>query len=501
MKKRYKNIIIETIVLCMLMGLTSCNNGAADSQTTDETVESTSTETEPKVTSTSTPRPTPEIVEQDTNNDFHLYTDWDNYSSGKADKEDLPESKYNRLSPEFINRYEAGTSDGYIYPFSPYGDGAIGFVDESGTIVCDNVYYSTYPNEEHGVNCWAASKYEVYHGEDYDTIWDKYDLIAFDGSFVLDNNGEGYDSYEVGADYIYCTSFDDDGVTLVDVFDFEGENLLHSEFQSPLPILFEEFCNAHGYFHEPSIFDYIYQTVSLFNEHYAVYSGNGFSYTLDLLTGEVIDTSDFSSYAWEDTFLFSDGYAYGYDIGNDETILELHDGMGELRAVIEGFDSVYEVAPNRFFASAYGESVSQIVDIDGNLVFEAKDAYNSYSNDGIISNGHLYSYDGEDLGEYSEDYYRDHYSEFADGFYSCYIDGKTFISCRDSELNIEAPENLGECQYYDIWAGSHTMLVRDYDNNVYYMFDTDNDEILFVYHEPVDQEKIDEMNRDYEELY
>ncbi|MCQ2483182.1 MAG: hypothetical protein MJ153_06840 [Clostridia bacterium] len=515
MKRKCKNIIIETIVLGMLMGMTSCDNSAADSKMT-ESIETSTVETETEVDSTpTTPETeteatsetsTSEVDESGNSDDFHLYTDWDNYYSGKEDKDSLPESKYKRLSPELIDHYEAGTANGYIYPFRQCGGGAtVGFVDESGTIVCDGVYTNAYSVENFDVNCWVAEKYTVVKYWEYDDAWYKYTLIAYDGSFVLDNNGEGYDCYCIVEDYIYCASFDDDGVSYVDIFDFEGNNLLHSEFQSPLRQLYEEECELKGYEGDFKKYEYINQFVSLINEHYVVYSCHSFTYTMDLLTGEVINTSDLSSFAWAYPFSFSKGYVCICDDGGMRTT-ELYDETGKLRAVIEGFDNAVDVAPDRFWFSNYDEGIGQIVDIDGNVIIELMNG-SYYPEHGIISDGHLYSFDGEDLGDgYDDSDILEYYEEEWGDYYYCYLEDTTIKVIRDHELDRQIPEGLCDIPYpygvnFDCWAGSHTILIRDYYNSMYYMFDMDTDEILFVYRCYEDEEARAEYYSDYEDDY
>lgn len=522
--KMMKRVVISAIILGMMLGMTSCDNGAADSEMTDvtevtetEVIETDSTETETSETSeASTPTETvpeissetttSEVVESENSDGFHLFTDWDNYSSGKADKEDLPESKYKRLSPEFIDHYEAGTANGYIYPFRQCGGGAtVGFVDESGTIVCDGVYANAYSVENFDVNCWVAEKYTVVKYWEYDDAWYKYTLIAYDGSFVLDNNGEGYDCYCIGVDYIYCASFDDDGVSYVDIFDFEGNNLLHSEFQSPLRQLYEEEWELKGYEGEFTKYEYINQSVSLINEHYVVYGCYSFTYTMDLLTGEVINTSDLSSFAWAYPFSFSKGYMCICDDGGMKTT-ELYDETGKLRAVIEGFDNEVDVAPDRFWFSDYDEGIGQIVDIDGNVIIELMNG-SYYPEHGIISDGHLYSFDGEDLGDgYNDSDIWEYYEEEWGDYYYCYLEDTTIKVIRDHELDRQIPDGLCDIPYpdgvnFDCWAGSHTILIRDYYNSLYYMFDMDTDEILFVYHCYEDDEARAEYYDDYEMDY
>lgn len=506
MKNAYLNAVSGVIALSMVMGMTSCEKSVTE---TTEVSSDTAAEASAEPSSTATATPNSEASESELSGEVSLYVDWDNYYSGKADKNYLMESKYNRLTPELIDHYEAGTSDGYVYAFCPNGIGEgsdYGLVDESGTIVCDSVYDSLYPADaiqinhispaagfadyEYHCDYWIARKDSVDGVDEYGNpnFSSKYSLISFDGTVVLDNNGEGYDRYFIAEDYIYCDA-QENGLIHVNVYNPHGELLIDSEFNSPVRALNEEYAESEIY---DSYYIDSYFFISLLNNHYSIYrSVYDIYFTLDLLSGEVVnvetDTDDES--VWYERC--TQGYIVRQtDYEDGVSTMKTYDIFGNLHAVMEECGIIEQIGSNVFFVG-----LDNFIDFDGNPVvydfpIDEEEIESYYTRPiGFVNsdNGHLYSYEGKDMGEPLRENNYD-VIEFYGSYYDCEYNEGVLTARRDSDLQIAVPDGITLNR--DIMVGTHTVLGRDEDSNTYYMFDIETGEILFVYHLYLDYEVI-----------
>lgn len=482
MKRDWRLNIIGIIILSMLMGLTSC--GKEITETSEATSENT-TETYKEITETTTEVTTVESGETEISEEIQPYTDRDNYVSSKEENANLPESIYTRLSSDFIDHYEAGTSEGYIYPFNTYGTalfgGLCGFVDESGTIVCDGVYDS--------VRLWGIQTELQYFQSDF---WvtrqlntnltsdgmerELVSLISIDGSLVLDNNGELYDEAYLDEDYIFCGKYGTDELT-VDVFDFHGNAILHSEIASPVDYLYENYLQEK---YEEMTCEEMKEElwsklvfVSLYEEHYGLFKCYGLTAVLDLTTGDIRNV--FNS---EDVWPCSQLVLCGYFDDNNVLHRNLCDIDGNI--VMEDVKNVKNYVPNRYLVRK--DDSYLLIDMIGNVISEFTQA--DAVPEGIVSDGKLYSYEGEDLGLYIETE-----PEVLTNYPIEAVNSRGNIFVPDDvEKNVQIPEEI-EFIESDIYFGTHTVLGAVSDNT-YLMFDIDTGDILFVYNVFMDEDGV-----------
>lgn len=155
-----------------------------------------------------------------------VQTDYSGYQP-----QEQTETKYTRLSPEFLSELEPKDDYGMLYPFvgsltsTDYGafDAKYGLVDENGRIVVDAVYtrvepityaygYSGEPIPMLVLESTAPS--EFFFGERSCA------LASLDGSFVTEQIYANIEAYE---DYILCFYFDAQDRRMVHVFDHSGK--------------------------------------------------------------------------------------------------------------------------------------------------------------------------------------------------------------------------------------------------------------------------------------
>lgn len=209
MKRTVLAIILSLLLIltCLPLGnkekVNIDNEFSYAESTTEEPETEKESEKEPEIVVSSEEESIEEYLEDEYSSEeiqanILISPDWSKYTA--PEKMAKKEGHYKRLWDEYMYGYEAGSSNGAIFPFvasvysyeNDYSDEYFykcGFVDETGTIVSDGVYDYVYNGDR--FESWAdvmnlKCNYERDAGDYWEAAWggEKY-FIAKDGSKVL----------------------------------------------------------------------------------------------------------------------------------------------------------------------------------------------------------------------------------------------------------------------------------------------------------------------------